>query len=91
MPDSLLFIGPQTAGLTLNYGIYIREDCSDYRENRELYVHEMVHVGQYERMGSIKAFLTDYLEESISPGYPLGAMEQEAIVTAARIVRTTES
>lgn len=91
LPDSLQFIGPQTAGLTLNYGIYIHEDYADYREHRELYVHEMVHVGQYERMGSIKAFLTDYLEESISPGYPLGPMEQEAVVVAARIVRRIES
>jgi len=79
-------IGPHTAGLTLNYGIYIRQDCADYRHHRELYVHEFCHVGQYERLGSIRAFLSVYLVECISPGYPLGILEQEAIQTAARIM-----
>ena len=78
-------IGPHTAGLTLRYGIYIREDCRDYRHHRELYIHEFVHVGQYERLGSIRAFLSDYLVETIYPGYPAGPLEQEAIVEAGKI------
>lgn len=80
-------IGPHIAGLTLNYGIYIREDCADYHLHRELYVHEFVHVGQYERLGSIRAFLSSYLPECIVPGYPSGPLEQEAILRAAEIVR----
>jgi hypothetical protein len=76
-------VGKATAGMTLRYGIYIREDV---RLNRELHVHEFVHVGQYERMGSIEAFLRDYLKECIDPGYPLGPMEREAIDAARRIV-----
>jgi len=80
-------IGPHIAGLTLNYGIYIRQDCVDYRRHRELYVHEFCHVGQYERLGSIRDFLSAYLVECISPGYPLGVLEQEAIQIAARIIR----
>ncbi len=79
-------IGPHTAGLTLRYGIYIREDCSHYNENRNLFVHEFVHTGQYERLGSIAAFLKEYLVECIAPGYPLGRQEQEAILRAAEIV-----
>lgn len=78
-------IGPQTAGITLRYGIYIREDCSDYRRNRNLYVHEFVHVGQYERLGSVNAFLKKYLRECLVEGYPFGPLEQEAIREAQRI------
>lgn len=77
-------LGPATAGLALRYGIYIRDDK---RLDRELHVHEFVHVGQYERLGSIEAFLTNYLKECVDPGYPLGPLEQEAILTARKIIR----
>lgn len=77
-------LGPTTAGLALRYGIYIR---ADKRLDRELHIHEFVHVGQYERLGSIDAFLSNYLKECIDPGYPLGPMEQEAILTARKIIR----
>jgi hypothetical protein len=76
-------LGPATAGLTLHYGIYIRHDV---QSNRELHVHEFVHGGQYERLGSIEAFLAPYLRECLDPGYPLGPMEQEAILTARKII-----
>jgi len=82
-------IGPHTAGLTLNYGIYIRHDCSDYSLNRELYIHEFCHVGQYERLGSVDAFLSEYLPECVVPGYPMGPLEQEAIQEAAKVVGHT--
>jgi hypothetical protein len=74
----------KTAGLTLNYGIYIR---SAYQEDRGLCVHECVHVGQYERLGSIEKFLRPYLSECLIPGYPLGPLEQEAIMRAHEILR----
>ncbi len=77
-------LGPGTAGLTLRYGIYLRDDVLF---DRELQVHEFVHVGQYERLGSIEAFLALYLRECVDPGYPLGPLEQEAIVTAGKIVK----
>jgi len=77
-------LGFATTGLALRYGIFIREDM---RFNRELLIHEFVHVGQYERLGSIGAFLRSYLQECIDLGYPLGPMEQEAICTARKIVR----
>jgi len=77
-------LGPGSAGLTLGYGIYIRHDV---QFDRELHVHEFVHVGQYERLGSIEAFLSHYLKECVDPGYPLGPMEQEAVLTARKIVR----
>ena len=80
-------LGPDTAGLTLRYGIFIRNDCQNYRMHRELYLHEFVHVAQYERSGSIAAFLTSYLHECLVPGYPNGPLEQEAIRQAAKIMR----
>ena len=75
-------ISQATAGITLGYGIFIR---SPFRRDRSLCVHECVHVGQYERFGSIEAFLRDYLRECLDPGYPFGVLEQEAITRAAEI------
>ena len=76
-------ISPDTAGLTLRHGIFIR---ADHWENRLLVVHELVHTMQYERLGGFQQFLGPYLLECITPpGYPHGPMEQEAVTTAARV------
>ena len=72
----------KTAGLTLRYGVYIRTDCVS---NHPLHVHELVHVAQYERLGSIRAFLQQYLYEVITIGYPDAPMEQEAIIKTRTI------
>lgn len=69
-------ITTNTIGLTLRYGIFIR---SDYWNNRQLLVHELVHTSQYERLGGILPFLQNYLMECFSIGYPAAPMEQEAI------------
>jgi len=47
-------VTPQTIGLTLRYGIFIR---LDYQGNRRLLIHEFVHTSQYERFGGTRAFL----------------------------------
>lgn len=73
-----------TIGLSLNYGIYIREDCWN---ERKLIAHELVHTMQYERLGGIEAFLRQYLTECIFKGYPNGALEQEAIKVADEICK----
>ena len=73
-----------TAGLTLQYGIFIRSDCAD---DRRLHVHEFAHVAQYERLGGVEPFLRRYLHEVITIGYPQAPMEQEAIRAARLIVR----
>jgi hypothetical protein len=75
-------VSPVTAGITLGYGIYIRDDMWG---DRPLLVHELVHVGQYERYGSVKAFLHDYLRECLTIGYPNGPLEQEAIIRSKEI------
>ncbi len=73
-------ISPNTVGLSLRYGIYIR---SKYWGNRHLIAHECVHTGQYERHGGIDGFLRAYFTECIELGYPDAPMEQEAILKSA--------
>lgn len=79
-------ISPDTAGLTLRHGIFVR---ADHWEDRLLVVHELVHTMQYERLGGFQQFLHAYLLECINPpGYPHGPMEQEAVATAARVCKS---
>lgn len=68
-------ISSQTIGMTLRYGIFI---LADHWEDRRLLLHELAHVAQYERLGGFRRFLSQYLRECISPGYPLGDLELEA-------------
>jgi len=77
-------VSPFTAGLTLRHGIYIRSDLAG---DRGLIAHELVHTGQYERRGSILAFLRQYLHECLTIGYPAAPMEQEAITVSARVLQ----
>lgn len=69
-------ITENTIGLTLRYGIFVRDD---FWNNRKLVIHELVHVAQYERLGGISEFLRQYLQECINIGYPQAPLEQEAI------------
>ncbi len=73
--EKLGVVSGQTIGMTLRYGIFIREE---HWADRRLLVHELAHVAQYERLGGFRGFLQQYLEECINPGYPLGDLEQEA-------------
>ena len=75
-------ITPQTAGLTLRYGIFIRSDCWG---DRWLIVHELVHTSQYEKLGGFSQFLKEYLHQCITIGYPEAPMEQEAIERVKQI------
>lgn len=78
------FVSGSTLGITFGHGIYLR---ADLWSDRALLVHELVHVGQYERYGSTETFLHDYLEECLTFGYPNGPLEQEALLGAAAICR----
>ena len=69
-------VTPNTAGMTLGHGIFVRADCHG---DRCLLVHELVHVAQYERAGSLENFLQTYLQQVIQVGYPAAPLEQEAI------------
>ena len=75
-------LSPGAWGLTLQYGIFIR---TDHWNERGLLVHELVHTGQYERLGGVRPFLDCYLRECLSVGYPMGALEQEAIRVAKEL------
>ena len=79
---SVQLVTPNSAGLTLYYGIFIRLDC---KGDRQLLVHEFVHTAQYERLGGIEGFLRQYLEECNRYTYPQAPMELEAVRTAQRI------
>lgn len=80
--EATQLISPNTGGLTLRYGIFIRSDCWD---NRQLVFHELVHTLQYERLGGFQQFLQQYLFECITIGYPDAPMEQEAVTTTAKM------
>lgn len=69
-----------TAGLTVRYGIFIREA---YWGDRRLIAHELAHTAQYERRGGIAPFLRAYLTECLTIGYSGAALELEAIAAAA--------
>lgn len=81
-------ITTNTIGLTLRYGVFIRED---FWNDRKIVVHELVHVAQYERLGGIDQFLQKYLQECITFGYPKAPMEQEAIKLSNKIVGASSS
>ena len=71
------FCSPLTQGMSLRYGIFIHASCQG---ERALIVHELAHTLQYERLGGIRPFLKLYLYEClVTPGYPFGPLEQEAI------------
>lgn len=76
-------ITPQTGGLTLRYGIFIRSDCWG---DRRLIVHELVHTSQYERLGGFLPFLQQYLQECITIGYPAAPMEQEVVKRTTELI-----
>ncbi len=67
-------LGPDTAGLTLGYGIYLRAD----QNSDQLLSHECRHVYQYETFGSIRAFMPIYLQQIAQYGYEDAPLEIDA-------------
>jgi hypothetical protein len=65
------------------YGILMRPQVFEARKVR---VHEFVHVAQYERAGSIRAFLEAYLAERLAQGYSACRFEREAEQVALRVL-----
>lgn len=74
--QAIRLITPNTPGLSLRYGIFIKDD---YWHIREIAVHELIHTAQYERLGGILQFLNQYIAECIKYGFPAAPLEQEAI------------
>jgi Domain of unknown function (DUF4157) len=83
--DAINFLTPETRGLTLGHGIFIREDCG---RDRALIAHELVHTAQYERLGGIEPFLKKYLTECLTIGYADSPLETEAVSIAVKLFAT---
>ena len=64
-------------GVTIGYGIIIRADS--WRD-RELLLHQLVHVAQCERSGGLEKFVNEYLldRRNSSRNFSLGSLEDEA-------------
>lgn len=67
-------LGDNMIGLTLGYGVYV---CRGHWTIR-LLSHEFRHVYQYEKAGSIVAFLPVYLQQIVSVGYDSAPFEVDA-------------
>jgi hypothetical protein len=79
----LQFLGPNTAGLTLGPGIFVKQGLES---DRVLLAHELRHVAQYEQYPSITAYLSVYIPELLRFGYAQAPMELDAQRAAARCV-----
>lgn len=75
-------------GMALGYGIHLHHY---WAHNREVLVHELVHVAQYERLGGVRPFLREYLKECLIMGYPHGPLEREAIRKQKEICKGSSS
>jgi len=74
MAEKTGLFGQDIAGITFNHGIYIKKG---HRNNR-LVSHELRHVHQYEKAGSIQNFLNDYIPQLLSVGYANAPLELDA-------------
>jgi hypothetical protein len=67
-------------GVAIGHGIIIRADAWG---ERELLVHQLVHVAQCERSGGLEPFVREYLcDRRTSANFTVGAFEKEARATA---------
>ena len=80
-------------GVALGHGVIIRADSW---QNRELLVHQLVHIAQCERSGGLESFVGEYLSDRrSSPDFSVGSLEAEArglareICAAERVARQT--
>jgi hypothetical protein len=80
--ESTGLLTPNTIGLTLRYGIFVRDDFWD---DRRLLAHEFTHTAQYERLCGFVGFLSRYLTECILGRYPDIPMEREAVIGAKKV------
>jgi hypothetical protein len=70
-------------GIAIGYGVMLRADCWS---DRELLIHQMVHVAQYERAGGVEPFLNQYFKERLdSSTFGVGPLEQEARNVARKL------
>jgi hypothetical protein len=76
-------------GVAIGHGIIIRADSW---KNRELLLHQLVHVAQCERSGSLESFVEAYLlDRRSSPKFSVGSLEDEARGLAREICAADRS
>jgi len=68
-------------GLTARYGIFLYPDLYDSKEVR---IHELVHVAQYDRLGT-RPFLWHYVRQCVADGYLNSELEREARVLGVEL------
>lgn len=69
--------------VTIGYGIIIR---ADRWQDRELILHQLVHVAQCERCGGLESFVAQYLSERATcADFSVGSLEDEARGLARQI------
>jgi len=62
--------------VTVGHGIFIRADCW---HDRELLLHQLVHVAQCERSGGVERYIGEYLcDRRTCSDFSLGSFEDEA-------------
>ncbi len=76
------------AGMTFGYAIQIKEE---YKNELEVYIHELIHVRQYEQMGGIYNFTKEYAAELDKYGYEKAPIEVEAYTISRQLVGKYES
>jgi hypothetical protein len=76
-------ITDSSRGVAIGHGIIIRADSW---KNRELLLHQLVHVAQCERSGGLDSFVMEYLvDRRSSRDFSLGSLEDEARTFAREI------
>lgn len=76
-------------GVAIGHGIIIRADSW---QNRELLLHQLVHVAQCERSGGLESFVAQYLaDRRSSRDFSLGSLEDEARSMASEICSGEEA
>jgi hypothetical protein len=65
----------KTEGMTFGYGIYMKNDLPD---SKRRLIHQLVHCGQYERLGDMRMFIREYVQCCLDFGYAQSPYEMEA-------------
>lgn len=76
------YAGPNMAGYTYGYGIWIK---NKERNNRELLAHELIHVRQFEQRG-VQEQIRQYLMQIYIYGYSSTPLEMEAYSEAKNYI-----
>ena len=76
-------------GVAIGHGIIIRADCW---QNRELLLHQLVHVAQCERSGGLESFVEEYLgDRRTCADFSAGSLEDKARGLARAICAADEA